>query len=98
MSGLRTLLVAFQRKGFSKRQIQNEKERVSILLQMRKGSVFGVDLFCGAGGLAFGLQRAGISIAAGIDLDPVSEFPFTANCRAQFIRCDVRDLRESDLS
>ncbi len=55
-------------------------------------------MFCGAGGLAFGLQRAGISIAAGIDLDPVSEFPFTANCRARFIRCDVRDLRVSDLS
>jgi DNA (cytosine-5)-methyltransferase 1 len=65
---------------------------------MRKGIVCGVDLFCGAGGLAFGLQRAGISIAAGIDLDPVSEFPFTANCHARFIRADVRDLRVSDLS
>jgi DNA (cytosine-5)-methyltransferase 1 len=61
-------------------------------------TVHGIDLFCGAGGLTFGLQKAGISIVAGIDLDPESEFPFTSNCHARFIRADVRELRVRDLS
>jgi DNA (cytosine-5)-methyltransferase 1 len=65
---------------------------------MRKASVCGIDLFCGAGGLAYGLRKAGISIVAGIDLDPTSEFPFASNNRAPFIRADVRDLRAKDLS
>ena len=65
---------------------------------MRKAIVHGIDLFCGAGGLAYGLQKAGVRIVAGIDLDPKSEFPFTWNNRAGFIRADVRDLSPRDLS
>lgn len=65
---------------------------------MRKANVYGVDLFCGAGGLAYGLRKAGVSIVAGIDLDPTSEFPFTWNNHAAFIRADVRNLKARDLS
>jgi DNA (cytosine-5)-methyltransferase 1 len=65
---------------------------------MRKVIVHGIDVFCGVGGLAYGLQKAGVSIVAGIDLDPTSEFPFTWNIRAKFIRADVRDLTARDLS
>lgn len=65
---------------------------------MSKTIVHGVDLFCGAGGLAFGLQKAGVSIVAGIDHDPNSEFPFTWNNKAPFIRADIRTLKGSDLS
>ena len=65
---------------------------------MRKAPVYGIDLFCGAGGLAFGLQKAGVSIVAGIDLDPTSEFPFKWNNHAPFIRADVRNLNGDDLS
>ncbi len=38
-----------------------------------------VDLFCGAGGLSYGLQKTGISIRGGLDFDPKCETPFTAN-------------------
>lgn len=54
--------------------------------------ISGVDLFCGAGGLSFGLQKAHISIAAGVDLDPACQFPIEANVGAKFIKADVRDL------
>jgi DNA (cytosine-5)-methyltransferase 1 len=60
--------------------------------------IVGVDVFCGAGGLSYGLRKAGISIAAGIDLDPDSEFPFIRNTQAQFIRADVRNLNAQDVS
>src|ERR1700677_1875149 len=55
-------------------------------------SVHAVDLFCGAGGLAYGLARAGLSVAAGIDLDPACKFPFEANNKAKFHLADVAKL------
>jgi DNA (cytosine-5)-methyltransferase 1 len=55
-------------------------------------------LFCGAGGLTFGLQKAGVSIVAGVDLDPAAEFPFTSNNRSKFIMADVRDISGAELA
>ncbi|WP_246776642.1 DNA cytosine methyltransferase [Microvirga sp. VF16] len=51
-----------------------------------------VDLFCGAGGLSYGLKKAGIEIRAGIDLDPACCFPFERNIKASFIEEDVGSL------
>jgi DNA (cytosine-5)-methyltransferase 1 len=65
---------------------------------MQRPIVCGIDLFCGAGGLTLGLQKAGISIAVGIDSDPICEFPFTFNNGARFIKADVRDISGHDLS
>jgi len=49
-----------------------------------------VDLFCGAGGLSYGLQKAGISVRGGLDLDPHCEYPFTANIQgAKFFLEDI---------
>ena len=44
-----------------------------------------VDLFCGAGGLSYGMQQAGIEICAGIDIDPVC-------VKADFYERDVSEL------
>jgi DNA (cytosine-5)-methyltransferase 1 len=55
-----------------------------------------VDLFCGAGGLSYGLQKTGISVRAGIDFDPKCAFPFTANIDgATFF---LEDIRTTDAS
>lgn len=51
-----------------------------------------VDLFCGAGGLSYGLQSAGIEIRAGIDLDPACRHPFEANVGAAFHERDLFEL------
>ena len=64
---------------------------------MRNAIVHGIDVYCGAGGLSYGLRKAGIRITAGIDLDPASEFPFTWNNHTRFIKADVRDLSADDL-
>ena len=45
-----------------------------------------VDLFCGAGGLSYGLKLAGISIQAGIDVDPACRHPFEFNVKAKFLQ------------
>jgi DNA (cytosine-5)-methyltransferase 1 len=56
-----------------------------------------VDLFCGAGGLSYGLKRAGISVVAGVDLDPSCRYPFETNLEASYLEMDVRDLTAAHL-
>lgn len=51
-----------------------------------------VDLFCGAGGLSYGLQQAGIEVSAGIDLDPDCRHPFETNVGAEFCNRDLFGL------
>ena len=50
-----------------------------------------VDLFCGAGGLSYGLQRAGLNVVAGIDVDQACRHPFEANVSAPFHERDITD-------
>lgn len=57
-----------------------------------------VDLFCGVGGLSYGLRDAGIHIAGGVDLDPACAYPFRANIRAPFHRQDICDLKADELA
>jgi DNA (cytosine-5)-methyltransferase 1 len=59
--------------------------------------ITGIDLFCGVGGLTHGLQEAGIDIAAGIDIDPGSSFPYEKNNAAEFIEQDVAEIRSEFL-
>lgn len=57
-----------------------------------------VDLFCGAGGLSYGLIKAGITVRAGIDLDPHCDYPFTKNiASAKFILKDVAEVKAAAL-
>jgi DNA (cytosine-5)-methyltransferase 1 len=56
-----------------------------------------VDLFCGVGGLTHGLERAGVDVAAGVDVDQECKYPFEANNAARFIQRDIRDLSGADV-
>ena len=51
-----------------------------------------VDLFCGAGGLSYGMQQAGVTISGGIDLDPSCRHPFETNVKATFYERDISEL------
>ncbi|MEV4494554.1 MULTISPECIES: DNA cytosine methyltransferase [Micromonospora] len=57
-----------------------------------------VDLFCGVGGLSYGLQDAGIDVVAGVDIDATCDYPYRANVRAPFHKKDVRELKASELA
>jgi DNA (cytosine-5)-methyltransferase 1 len=56
-----------------------------------------VDLFCGAGGLAYGLKSAGFEIAVGVDLDPTCRHPFETNCGGEFVERSVADVTAVEL-
>ena len=57
-----------------------------------------VDLFCGAGGLSYGLKEAGIHIAGGIDIDPACQHPFETNIDSSFTLMDVNKLSADTLN
>lgn len=66
-------------------------------IKLPQNKVYAVDLFCGAGGLTHGLERAGIDVRIGVDIDPVCEFAFNANNRAEFLLESVEKLKADDL-
>jgi DNA (cytosine-5)-methyltransferase 1 len=56
-----------------------------------------IDLFCGAGGLAYGLKSAGLNVVAGVDLDPACQHPIEKNTGATFQCQDITDLTRDEL-
>lgn len=56
-----------------------------------------VDVFCGVGGLTHGLAKGGVSVIAGIDIDPECRFPYEANNDSRFLELDIRNVSGSQL-
>ena len=59
-----------------------------------KGSkeVLCADLFCGAGGLTYGLSKEGLSVAVGIDIDESCRYPYETNNSSEFYTTSIEDL------
>lgn len=56
-----------------------------------------IDLFCGIGGLSFGLKKAGLKISAGIDFDTDCKLAYEANVKAEFIGTDISKIQGKDI-
>ncbi|MDD5128755.1 MAG: DNA (cytosine-5-)-methyltransferase [Candidatus Omnitrophica bacterium] len=56
-----------------------------------------VDLFCGVGGLSYGLKRSGIEIVAGVDIDESCRYAYEAN-NTTFIHKSVSDVSAQELN
>jgi DNA (cytosine-5)-methyltransferase 1 len=57
-----------------------------------------VDLFCGAGGLTYGFEKAGLPVRAGYDIDPACRFPYEYNTQADFVLEDIEQVNSLDLA
>jgi len=57
-----------------------------------------IDFFCGAGGVTCGFKEAGITVLAGIDIDPKFKDTYEKNNKALFINEDVSNLAPIDLT
>jgi DNA (cytosine-5)-methyltransferase 1 len=57
--------------------------------------IVAAEIFCGVGGLAHGLRRAGIRVTLGIDADPTCGFAYEQNVGARFLEGDVRETSPS---
>jgi DNA (cytosine-5)-methyltransferase 1 len=56
-----------------------------------------IDLFCGIGGLSYGLKKAGISVVAGVDLDTDCKYVFESNVGGDFLPLDVAKLHGDEI-
>ena len=56
-----------------------------------------VDLFCGIGGLSYGMKSKGFKILAGFDLDLTCQYAYEANNDAQFIYKDIKNVTKDDI-
>ena len=63
----------------------------------RNPGVVAVDLFCGAGGLTHGLQKAGIRVKAGFDFAADCQYAYLHNNHAEYVLQDVRDVSGNDV-
>lgn len=60
--------------------------------------IVAVDLFCGVGGLTYGLERAGVFVRLAIDVDEGCSHPIRSNTKARFLLEDVDRLNPSTIT
>ncbi len=61
----------------------------SICNYSMKPKIEAIDLFCGAGGLTYGLAQAGIKVLAGLDADGTCRYAYEKNNDSEFIHEDI---------
>ena len=61
-------------------------------------SISAVDLFCGVGGLTYGLEQTGIKVIAGIDIDETCKYAYKQNNEAKFVRKNIDSVTSDYLS
>lgn len=57
-----------------------------------------VDLFCGIGGLSYGMKSKGFKILEGFDLDATCKYAYETNNDAKFVYKDIRKVTKDDIS
>jgi len=62
-----------------------------------KKKITAIDLFCGAGGLTYGLELAGVNVKAGYDIDKSCEYPYSKNNTAKFYHSDIKDVSGEEI-
>lgn len=56
-----------------------------------------IDLFCGIGGLSYGMKTAGFNILAGFDLDHTCKYAYETNTGGKFIYKDIKTVTAEDI-
>lgn len=56
-----------------------------------------VDLFCGIGGLSYGMKSIGFKILAGYDLDKTCQYAYETNTEGKFFYRDIRTVKGSEI-
>jgi DNA (cytosine-5)-methyltransferase 1 len=57
-----------------------------------------VDLFCGIGGLSYGMKSCGFKIKGGFDIDNTCRFAYEFNNEAPFFFKDIREVTKKDIN
>ena len=68
-----------------------------MILMPNKHNIGVVDLFCGVGGLSYGLKQGGLNIIAGFDIDKTCEYAYTHNNDALFFDTDITKVTKEQI-
>ncbi|OGU80357.1 MAG: DNA (cytosine-5-)-methyltransferase [Ignavibacteria bacterium RBG_16_35_7] len=60
-------------------------------------TISAIDLFCGIGGLSYGLKKAGIPVVAGIDSDDSCRYAFEKNVEGDFLAKDIAKIKGKEI-
>jgi DNA (cytosine-5)-methyltransferase 1 len=63
----------------------------------KKKKIEAVDLFCGIGGLTYGLREVGVDVIAGLDNDSSCKYAYETNNKATFIDADISEYDFSEM-
>lgn len=66
-------------------------------MQHNQEKIEAIDLFCGVGGLSYGIQQANINVLAGLDNDGSCAYSYEKNNQATFINADISNYDFSKL-
>jgi len=81
----------------SKSQSQDHRSALDPFADAPNSVIRAVDVFCGIGGLTYGLRLAGLDVVLGLDSDASCRYAYEANnAGAAFLAADVRDVRFAD--
>ena len=64
----------------------------------KKKIIEAIDLFCGIGGLSYGLRQSGVTVKAGLDSDGSCRYAYEINIEAPFIEADISQYNLSELN
>lgn len=64
----------------------------------KKNEISAIDLFCGVGGLTYGLQQSGVNVVGGFDIDSDCKHAYETNNHTPFFLKDVAELIDTDLT
>lgn len=62
-----------------------------------KKIIHAVDLFCGVGGLSWGLKVSGVNVVAGYDIDESCRFAYEKNLAAKFFAKDIASVTGAEI-
>ncbi|TWI16590.1 DNA cytosine methyltransferase [Sphingobacterium siyangense] len=65
---------------------------------MSKNKIGVIDLFCGIGGLSYGMYKSGFDIIAGYDIDGTCSYAYEQNNNSVFHKKDVSKITGAELS
>ena len=67
-------------------------------IDARSKRIIAIDLFCGIGGLTYGLSLSGVNVLAGYDNDASCRYAYESNNRrSTFYNIDVRSIKSQDV-
>jgi len=57
-----------------------------------------IDLFCGAGGLTYGLEKAGLDVIEGVDIDPACKYAYESNTKSKYVLKNAREYTAKEVN